>query len=674
MKFVLLVMVCVFFCMPPITNSQNVQWATKVLNYSSQYSDTKSSAKQALGKPNCLPTGGDSPMAWAVEQLGDNESWAEATLKLGYSNPIKIRQVAIGESCAPGAIVRVLLTDTEGNEHVIYTAEPKKITDRARMLNIFLPLTDYKVEAVTLILQPGKVSGWNEIDAVGISDSEDSVKALIHLATTVVYKAIPENLGSAINSQYSDAIDAISPDGKTLFISRINHPDNVGGIAAGRDVWYSILRADSTWSPAVNIGAPINNEGNNYVNSISPDGNTLLLGNLYKSDGSSAGRGLSMTHKSQDGWSKPENLKIRNLVSKSNHAEYALSPDGKTILMSIEADETYGFNDLYATFLTDSGEWTEPINLGATVNTPGNENGPFLAADGVTLYYSTNGLSGYGSNDLFITRRLDDSWTKWTEPENLGPGINTAKFDAGYSLAASGSFAYFTSTANSMGQDDVFRIVLSKEAKPQPVMLLRGTVYNARTKLPLEAGITYKAVADSNRSGTTQSHRVTGEYKIILPAGYEFAFRADAKNFYAMTERLTTYDLTEYQEVTKDLYLNPIEVGQTFRLNNMFFEFAKADLKPESFVELDNVVQFMSVSPTVEIQIAGHTDNVGSDEDNITLSENRAQAVLNYIISHGIAPSRITSRGYGKSKPEAPNDTEEGRQLNRRVEFTITKE
>lgn len=674
MKFVLSVVACMYVCMPSHAYSQYVQWASKVLKYSSQYSDTKSAAKQALGKPNCLPTGGDSPMAWAVEQLGDNESWLEATLKLGYSTPMEIRQVAIGESCAPGAIVRVVLTDTEGNEHVIYTAEPQKIKERARMLNIFLPLTDYKVEAVTLILQPGKVSGWNEIDAVGISDSEDSVKASIHLVTSLSYKSVPENLGTAINSQYSDAIDAVSPDGKTLYISRVNHPNNVGGVSGGRDVWYSTLRADSTWTPAVNIGAPINNEGNNYVNSISPDGMTLLLGNLYKPDGSSAGRGLSMTHKTQDGWSKPENLKIRNLVSKSNHAEYALSPDGKTILMSIEADQTYGFNDLYATFLTETGEWSEPINLGETINSPGNENGPFLAADGVTLYYSTNGLSGYGSNDLFITRRLDDSWTKWSEPENLGPGINTPKFDAGYSLAASGSFAYFTSTANSMGEDDVFRIVLSKEAKPQPVMLLSGHVYNAKTKLPIEATITYVAVTDSSHSASARSNRVTGEYKTILPAGSEYMLRVEAKNFYAMTERFSTATLTEYQEFAKDIYLNPVAVGQTFRLNNMFFEFAKADLKPESFVELDNVVQFMCVSPTVEIQIAGHTDNVGSDEDNITLSENRAQAVLKYIISHGINSSRITSRGFGKSKPEAPNDTEEGRQLNRRVEFTITKE
>ncbi|MBK9247093.1 MAG: PD40 domain-containing protein [Ignavibacteria bacterium] len=498
MKIVFFVFLCVFSVLPQFAQSQQVQWATKVLKYSSQYSSSKSAAKQALGKPNSLPIGGDSPMAWAVEQIGENESWVEATLKLGYSIPMKIRQVAIAENCSPGAITRVILTDTDGDEHVIYTAEPKKINDKARMLNLFVPLTDYKVESLTLILQPGKVSGWNEIDAVGISDLEDSVKATIKLAPAVTYIGVPENLGSSVNSTFSEAIDAIAPDGKTLFFSRVNHPENVGGVNSGRDVWYSTMRPDSTWTPAMNIGAPINNEGNNYVNSISPDGNKMLLGNLYKEDGTSGGRGLSMTYKTQNGWSKPENLKIRNLVSKSNHAEYALSPDGKTILLSIEADETYGFNDLYATFLIENGEWSEPINLGENVNTAGNENGPFLAADGVTLYYSTNGLSGYGSNDVFITRRLDDTWTKWSEPENLGPGVNTAKFDAGYSLAASGSFAYFTSTANSLGEDDIFRIALPKESKPQPVKLVKGKVFDAKTNLPLESTITYIAIPDSS--------------------------------------------------------------------------------------------------------------------------------------------------------------------------------
>ncbi|MBS1537084.1 MAG: OmpA family protein [Bacteroidetes bacterium] len=674
MKSFLVTAACIFALNANNSFSQNVQWASKVLKYSSQYSEKNSSAQHALGKPNSLPVGGDSPMAWAVEQEDDHESTDEATLKLGYANPMRIQQVAIAENCAPGAIERVVLTDTDGDEHEIYTAEAKSAGEKGRMLNLFLPMTSYKVEAVTLTLQPGKVSGWNEIDAVGISDSKDSVKATIRLASTVKFDSKPVNLGTAVNSKYSDALDAISPDGKTLFISRDKHPENIGGVDAGRDVWYSTLRSDGTWSTAVNIGRPINNDRNNYVNSITPDGNTLLLGNRYESDGSSAGSGVSMTHRTANGWSMPENLNIRNFENKSGHAEYALSPDGKALLCGIQTDDNYGSNDIYVSFLTESGEWTEPKNLGPTVNTIGDEIGPFLAADGVSLYYSTNGISGYGNNDLFLTRRLDDTWTKWSEPENLGEGINTPKFDAYYALAASGEYAYFSSSANSYGEEDIFKIELPKAVKPKPVVLVSGKVYNSKTKQPIEAAIKYEALPDGSNSGTARSNPSTGEYKIVLPAGKDFGFRAEAKNYYAISENLNTSKLTEYKEITKDLYLTPIEVGQTFRLNNIFFDFAKADLQPESFVELDRVVKFLSESPNIEIQLSGHTDNVGNDAANLTLSDNRAQSVLKYIISHGIASSRLTAKGFGKTKPVSTNDTDEGRQLNRRVEFTIVKQ
>ena len=673
MKSMIVIAACLFVLIANNTFSQNVQWASKILKYSSQYSETKSSAEHALGKPNSLPTGGDTPMAWAVEQEDDHESRDEATLKLGYTSPMKIQQVAIAENCAPGAVERVVLTDTDGDEHEIYTAEPTSAGEKGRMLNIFFPMTSYKVESVTLTLQPGKVSGWNEIDAVGISDSKDSVKAIIRLASSVKFEAKPVNLGTNVNSKYSDALDAISPDGKTLFISRDKHPDNIGGVDAGRDVWYSAMSPDGTWSTAVNIGRPINNNRNNYVNSITPDGNTLLLGNRYESDGSSAGSGVSMTHRTANGWSMPENLTIRNFLNKSDHAEYALSPDGKTLLLGIETDKTYGFNDIYASFLTEDGDWTEPKNLGPVVNSVGNEIGPFLAADGVSLYYSTNGISGYGNNDLFVTRRLDDAWTNWSEPENLGEGINTPKFDAYYALAASGDYAYFSSSANSYGEEDIFRIELPKAVKPKPVVLVSGKVYDSKTKQPIEAAIKYEALADGSNSGIARSNPSTGEYKIVLPAGKDFGFRAEAKNYYAISENLNTSKLTEYKEITKDLYLTPIEVGQTFRLNNIFFEFAKADLQPESSVELERVVKFLTESPNIEIQLSGHTDNIGNDVANMTLSDNRAQSVMKYIVSHGISSSRLAAKGFGKTKPIATNDTDEGRQLNRRVEFTIVK-
>ena len=675
MKYVILFAVCCVGSISQNARSQNVQWASKVLEYSSQYSTTKSSAQQALGKPNSLPAGVDSPMAWAVEETDDGESGEEAKLKLGYSAPMKIQQIAIGESCAPSAIERVVITDTDGDEHEIYKAEPQSFGGRGRMLNIFFPMTPYKVEAITITLQPGKVSGWNEIDAVGISDSKDSVKATIHLATSLAFDNKPENLGRNVNSIYSDAVDAISPDGKTLFISRTEHPENIGGAKSGRDVWYSTLRPDGTWGLALNIGRPINNKGNNFVNTITPDGNTLLLGNRYDADGNIAGEGVSMTHRSYNGWSMPENLEIQRFENKGDHTEYGLSPNGKVLLLAIQTDDNYGMNDLYVSFLTEDGDWTEPKNIGPAVNSAGDETGPFIAADGVTLYYSTNGISGFGNNDIFLTRRLDDTWTKWSEPENLGSGINTPKFDAYYSLAAVGDYAYFSSSASgSIGEEDVYRIKLPQAVKPKPVVLVSGKVYDSKTHQPIEAAIKYEALSGSTNTGIARSNPITGEYTIVLPAGNDFGFRAEAKNYYPISENLNTSKLTEYKEITKDLYLAPIEVGQTIRLNNIFFEFAKADLKPESSIELDRVVKFLNEHSNIDIQLTGHTDNVGNDAANLTLSDNRAQSVLRYIVAHGIASSRLSAKGYGRTKPIATNETDEGRQLNRRVEFTILKQ
>ncbi len=675
MKCFLLSIACLLVFIPLSAYSQNVQWASKVLKYSSQYSETKSNAEQALGKPNVLPLGGDSRFAWAVGQTDDeNEIDEESILKLGYTTPMKIQQVAIAENNNPGAIESVTLIDTEGDEHEIYKVEVKSEGKTGRMLNIFIPMTSYLVEAVSITLQPGKVTGWNEVDAIGISDSKDSVKATIHLASSIKFDSKPENLGPNVNSKYRESIDAIFPDGKTIFVSRSKHPGNIGGVESGSDVWYSTQLNDGSWSQAINIGFPINNDGSNFVCSISPDGNTLLLANKYSSEGTIIGKGLSMTHRVKDGWSIPENLNIRNFQNLSDYNEYALSPDGRTILLAIQTDDTFGMKDIYVSFLLEDGDWSEPKNLGSTVNTVGKEIGPFIAADGVTLYYSTNGISGYGDNDIFLTRRLDDTWTKWTEPENLGTGINTNDFDAFYVVQASGNYAYFSSNANSLGEEDVFRIALPKAVKPQPVVLVSGKVFDSKTKQPIAAAIKYEALSGGTNGGIARSNPATGEYKIALPAGKDFGFRAEAKNYYAISENVNTSTLTEYKEITKDLYLSPIEVGQTIRLNNIFFEFAKADLKPESYSELDRVVKFLEESPSIEIKLSGHTDNVGNDAANLTLSENRAQSVLKYIVSHGIPASRLTAKGFGKTKPITGNESEEGRQFNRRVEFTIVKQ
>jgi outer membrane protein OmpA-like peptidoglycan-associated protein len=336
---------------------------------------------------------------------------------------------------------------------------------------------------------------------------------------------------------------------------------------------------------------------------------------------------------------------------------------------------SYG-NDLYVSFLEGNDIWTAPKSLGKKINLSDyNEMSPFLAADGVTLYFSSDRPGGLGENDIWMSKRLDDSWTKWSDPVNLGAPINTAGSEAFFTMDAGGEFAYLTSSDGSFGASDIVRVKLLEKEMPDPVVLVSGNVYNAKTKQPLEASLIYQTLPDGADAGNGISSPMDGSFKIVLPYDKNYSIRASADKFFAISENLNLDSLIKagYKEIHKDLYLVPIEIGQVFRLNNVFFDFDKYTLRPESYVELDRVVKFLTEYPNVEIEMSAHTDSKGSDEYNFTLSDNRAKSVREYIVSKGIAASRIISQGYGETKPVATNDTDEGRQLNRRVEFKILK-
>jgi outer membrane protein OmpA-like peptidoglycan-associated protein len=274
--------------------------------------------------------------------------------------------------------------------------------------------------------------------------------------------------------------------------------------------------------------------------------------------------------------------------------------------------------------------------------------------------------------DMYIARRLDESWTKWTEPQNLGPQINSESWDAYYTVTASGDYAYFVSTENSVGQGDIYRVKLPQALRPRPVVLLSGRVLDAKTHKPVNARIKYELLPSGREVGGALTNPTTGVYKITLPAGFTYGYRAEAPGYVPVSENLDLRSTEHYSEERRDLTLVPLEKGQTIRLNNIFFETAKAELRPESFAELDRVVDLLKSNPTMEIAITGHTDNVGTASMNRELSDARAKSVMSYLIEKGIAKKRLTAKGYGDSKPVASNDTEEGRQENRRVEFTIT--
>ncbi len=654
-----------------------VQWAGSVLGFSSQdntdtLNNVQFKAKQILGIPNKLPAFGLSPCAWSPSTPDNPQGeW----IQVGFSEPMIIKQVAVAENFNPGAITQIFLYDESGREYpAIYQNMNVINMTGGRMFSITMQETTYKVAAVKIMMNTQKVAGINQIDAIAISNSDQIIEAKINLPEKQEGFEIskPENLGTNVNSTYQEVSPVVSPDGRALYFTRSKHPENIGDDKK-QDVWVAEIQPDSSFAMAKNMGSPVNTIHHNSSFSVSPDGNQMLLNNVYLPDGDLK-KGLSITTKtSNNTWSTPQEVIIEGYYNDNTYSEFCLSADGNILLMTCQRKDSYGGKDMYVSFKTGTNTFGTPKNLGAAVNTADSETSPFLAADGKSLYFSTSGLSGYGSNDVFVSRRLDESWQNWSTPQNLGDQINTPNWDAYFSIVASGRYAYYTSYANSLGEADIFRVKLSKVNRPEPIILISGTVYNAKTRLPMSADLAYEILSTGETVGKGISNPQTGAYKIILPLGKVYGLRAEQQGFFPID---TSFDLStakEYIEIKKDLYLTPIEKGGEFQLNNIFFERAKSDLMPQSYPELERLAVVLKDNPLMEIELDGHTEPFGDAKVLQKLSEDRVISVRRFLVSQGIAESRIKVKGYGGTKPLTLEKTEEARASNRRVVVKVLK-
>ncbi len=507
-----------------------------------------------------------------------------------------------------------------------------------------------------------------EVDNLSI----DYLEPKILLVDNPVQNSSRENLGNKINSKYGEVTPIISSDGNEIYFTRKNDPDNIGS-GHYDDIFYSKKNNDGTWNLATRLGFPLNNESANSVISLSSDGNSVLLMNQYTSDGKGVkGGGISKSYKTTNGWSIPEDINIIDYYNKHRYSweNQFLSSDNKILLLSAQRDDSYGDLDIYVSFW-ENEKYTKPINLGPVVNSFSIDYSPFLAADGKTLYFTSSGHTGYGSDDVFMTRRLDDTWTNWSEPKNLGNGINTEMGDAYFVIPASGEYAYMTTTQNSIGGNDIIKIKLNKESKPDPVVLVYGKVLDSKNNKPIGTSIKINNLTSNKELAIANSDPNTGDYKIILPYGELYSFMAEKNQYYSISENMDLKSYSSYKEIEKNLYLTPIEKGTIFRLNNVFFDFDKSELRSESFAELNRLLGYLNSNSNLKIEISGHTDNQGTYDYNNKLSNNRAISVKNYLIKNGINSNRLSSKGYGALQPVASNDTEEGRQYNRRVEVKI---
>ncbi|MDP2386396.1 MAG: OmpA family protein [Bacteroidota bacterium] len=515
-----------------------------------------------------------------------------------------------------------------------------------------------------------------EVDYFSIKQEKDKLPAVdiskINLIADADKFGERVNLGSNVNTtKYDEKSPVISASGKSLFFTREDDPQNTEGIKS--DIWRSKINpVDSSWGEAKNVGRPWNNKGFNSLVCLSTDNNTALLGNIYTELGEPKGEGgLSISFKKEKTWTIPKKMEIKNYYNDDDYYGFSLSPDGKVLICSIQRDDTYGDSDFYVCFLQSDSTWTEPKNIGRALNTVGGESTAFIAADGKTLYFSSDGHPGYGKKDIFMSRRLDDTWLNWSTPQNLGSKVNSANSDAKFSVPASGEYAYLISYDKAT-EWDIYKIKVPESAKPFPTVLVQGIVYNKENQMPMSATITYYELGSDKILGRANSDPETGQFQLALVQGKKYSFNAECENFISEHYNFDAINLKSYKEHIADMYLSPIKKGATIVMNNLFFVANKFDILPESYPELDMLYLMLKENPSVKIEIAGHTSiNTSGEKFNKELSNNRAAEVKKYLIGKGISAGRISSVGYGYSKPLFTGNEEAIQAKNRRVEFTI---
>ena len=402
--------------------------------------------------------------------------------------------------------------------------------------------------------------------------------------------------------------------------------------------------------------------------SLSADLQTLYYAADYGAEG--YGRyDIYKVTKTKTGWSLPKNLG-RNINTDFWESAPSISPDGQALYFCSNVPGGYGGIDIYVSFKNEKGYWEEAINLGPSINTIGDEQTPFIHADNKTLYFASNGWPGYGGSDLFMSSiKLDGTWTK---PLNLGFPINTFDNEGSIAVKGNGAEGYIASDRqDSRGGLDIYKVVLSPLTRANKTYYFNGFIADATTKKPL-AGIVNLVDPIASENFMQVSVDSTGYFVLALPYFDSLGIRINSEAHEYASMLISADSLNKISGNTFNFYLAAIEKQYSKKFNNVFFDLNTAQLKKSASVELDALVSYLSTTPNATILIEGHTDNTGTVAFNLALSSQRAQAIAQYLIAGGINKLRISTQGYGATKPVASNDTEAGRALNRRTGFTIT--
>lgn len=519
----------------------------------------------------------------------------------------------------------------------------------------------------TFVKSPGTAKPeWIATAQRHLKNAEFGITAM---KNPVPYK--PENLGPEVNTQFDEYLPYLTADGQTLFFTG-RRPECIGGFnpefqTYGEDFFF-LNRKDGQWKNIQNLGPPVNTDLNEGASCFSPDGQWVYFTACNRSEGFGS-CDIYVAKLNGTTWSKPTNLGS-NINSDAWESQPCISSDGKTLFFCSSKKGGKGGIDIWYSE-NINGKWTTAKPIAGPINTPGNEYAPFLHADDHTLYFASDEHPGMGGQDLFISR-LDETGN-WESPVNLGYPINSSADETNIFITTEGTTAYvnYIGRIDGLGSYDLYSFEMPKQFRPAFTTYVRGFVTDSSNDKPLSANIQFVDIESGDTVRMVTSNIANGRYLLNLPVGRDYAAFVDAKGFLFASRSFSLKNLGKQAYFDLDIRLQPIQVGQSIVLNNIFYETGKFNLLPSSEAELHHLVTFLKQNSKIKVEIGSHTDNVGTDQSNLLLSQNRCDEVRKYLISKGIDPTRISAMGYGETKPVASNDTEVGRSKNRRTEFKI---
>ena len=502
-----------------------------------------------------------------------------------------------------------------------------------------------------------------------------------------------ENLGESINSPYGDYVPVVSAEEDVLvFTSRRAGGTNNDVDTDNKyfeDVYISHKEGDS-WGYAQNIGEPINTDFHDASSSLSPEGDVLYIYNTEKGGSLNSS---TFEEEANGEWGSPKIMpQLKSKSSQETHV--TVTSDGKRMIFVSDRSGGLGMTDLWMVEQDDDGKWQDPVNMGDKLNTPYEERGPFILADGSSLYFSSQGHEGMGGHDIFRSDWNEET-KEWSDPVNIGYPINTADDDVYISYTGDGKRAYYASVKDEgYGDKDIYVIYLPEvepvvedtvekvdtpvvAAKKAPTMLpvtLKGTITDASTGEPLSVELEIRNSSDNSVVTVIQTGD-DGTYSYTFSNSKELSYQLNAQKtgyIYANATAVIPAMDTLAQEVVKDLSLGKAVVGKKVIIRNIYYHFDKYSLKSESYAELDKIEKLMNENPSMKLEISGHTDKIGTHAYNIVLAKRRANSVVKFLVNKGISSDRLIAKGYGEDKPLVSNDDEiDGREINRRTEFII---